>query len=245
MSTRADDSGHTYVSRRDLLKLSLAATAVGIPLHVLGSAGSEGVPVGSADAGQSFETLTTAEGEALAAVVARLIPSDATGPGATEARAARYIDRALRGALAGLRQPYANGLAALDRYARSARGESFAKLSAADQDAVLMAVEAGTATGFTQPTASAFFAMVRAHTLQGTFGDPFYGGNADFVGWNLIGYPGLRLAVTPEDQRLGAKPTPARRSAYDHEMFVKAVVRNEGSHAAPARRSSRRTNHGD
>ena len=32
--------------------------------------------------------------------------------------------------------------------------------------------------------------MVRTHTLQGTFGDPYYGGNANFVGWDLIGYPG-------------------------------------------------------
>ena len=47
--------------------------------------------------------------------------------------------------------------------------------------------------------------MVRTHTLQGTFGDPYYGGNANFVGWDLIGYPGIRLNVTSEDQRLGAQ----------------------------------------
>ena len=33
--------------------------------------------------------------------------------------------------------------------------------------------------------------MVRTHTLQGTFGDPYYGGNANFVGWDLIGFPGF------------------------------------------------------
>ena len=66
--------------------------------------------------------------------------------------------------------------------------------------------------------------MVRTHTMQGTFGDPFYGGNANFVGWDLLGYPGLRLAVTADEQRLGAKLTPTHRSAYDHEMFVKAIA---------------------
>ena len=56
------------------------------------------------------------------------------------------------------------------------------------------------ATGF--PTdASAFFNVVRAHTIQGTFCDPYYGGNANFAGWDLIGYPGVRLAVTQDEQR--------------------------------------------
>jgi gluconate 2-dehydrogenase gamma chain len=245
MPRDAVDSSQAYLSRRDLLKATLATTAMGIPLRVLGTDATAQADVGRAGARQGFETLTAAEGEALDAVVARLIPTDANGPGATEARAARYIDRALRGALASLREAYANGLAALDRYAQSSRGAPFAKLSAADQDALLTAVEAGTATGFTQPAPSAFFAMVRAHTLQGTFGDPYYGGNADFVGWDLIGYPGLRLAVTADEQRLGARLTPTRRSAYDHEMFVKAVVRNEASQAAPSRHPSDRANHGD
>ena len=82
-------------------------------------------------------------------------------------------------------------------------------------------VETGAATGFTGSSGQ-FFAMVRTHTLQGTFGDPYYGGNANFVGWDLIGFPGLRLNVSVEDQRLGAKPTPTHRSAYDHDMFTKA-----------------------
>ena len=46
------------------------------------------------------------------------------------------------------------------------------------------------------PDAAAFFNIVLSHTIQGTFCDPFYGGNANFAGWDLIGYPGVRLAVT-------------------------------------------------
>jgi hypothetical protein len=50
--------------------------------------------------------------------------------------------------------------------------------------------------------------MVRTHTLQGTFGDPYYGGNANFVGWDLIGYPGIRSNVT---SRINARREAARR----------------------------------
>jgi gluconate 2-dehydrogenase gamma chain len=174
---------------------------------------------------EPIENLTAAEADLLEAVCARIIPSDANGPGAREARAAHFIDRALGGALKELREAYRAGFAALDRYSRSSRGAAFTELSTRDQDSVLIDVETGAATGF--PTSSgAFFNMVRTHTLQGTFGDPYYGGNANFVGWDLIGFPGLRLNVSVEDQRLGAKLTPTHRSAYDHDMFTKAQAKN-------------------
>ncbi len=139
-------------------------------------------------------------------------------------RAAHYIDRALGGALAGSRQAYTAGLEALDRYSRSSRGKAFLDLPARDQDSVLIDVETGSATGFPGGSAG-FFAMVRTHTIQGTFCDPFYGGNANFVGWDLIGYPGIRTTVTPDDQRLGAEIAPNHKSAYDYEMFTKATAR--------------------
>jgi hypothetical protein len=60
---------------------------------------------------------------------------------------------------------------------------------------------------------------VLGHTLEGMFSDPHYGGNQDFVGWELIGYPGIRLAVAPDDQRMSALPQPTRISAYDLPMF--------------------------
>lgn len=162
----------------------------------------------------------------LEAICARIIPSDANGPGAREARAAHFIDRGLGGALKESREAYRAGFVSFDRYCRASRGAAFVDLSTRDQDSVLMDVESGSATGFVGSSA-AFFNMVRTHTLQGTFGDPFYGGNANFVGWDLIGYPGLRLNVTTEDQRLGAKLTPTHKSAYDNEMFNKAQARDE------------------
>jgi gluconate 2-dehydrogenase gamma chain len=218
MDEKPGVQGGNGVSRRVVLKqVGLAGAAVAIPARALEPETDQ--------AGQSFETLTPFEGALLEAVVARIIPTDASGPGAREARAARYIDRALGGALAGSRKAYADGLAALDRYSRSSRRAPFVDLSAYDQDSVLIDVETGAATGFSNPSAPAFFGMVRTHTLQGTFGDPHYGGNANFVGWDFLGYPGLRLAVTADEQRLGAKLTPTHRSAYEHEMFVKAIAK--------------------
>jgi gluconate 2-dehydrogenase gamma chain len=68
---------------------------------------------------EALETLTAAEADTLEAIVARLIPSDENGPGAKEARAAHYIDRALSGPLRSSREAYAAGLAAIDAYAQS------------------------------------------------------------------------------------------------------------------------------
>jgi gluconate 2-dehydrogenase gamma chain len=169
---------------------------------------------------EALETLTAAESDTLEAIVARLIPTDENGPGAAEARAAHYIDRALTGPLASSRRAYTAGLAAVDSYAQSSKGAPFASLAPKDQDAVLSDMEKNVAKGFT-PNSSAFFNLLRTHTIQGTFCDPYYGGNADFVGWDLIGYPGVRIAVSADDQRLGAGLKPNHKSAYDNAMFTK------------------------
>jgi gluconate 2-dehydrogenase gamma chain len=209
--TKATDNAG-FVSRRELLRrVGMAGAAAAVPADAIAQAVGRREPL---------ESLTDEEADTLDAIVARLIPTDASGPGATEARAARYIDRQLAGALAGSREAYRSGLAAVDSYARSAKGAPFTKLSAADQDAVLGDVERNAATGFTG-SAVVFFNLVLSHTIQGTFGDPLYGGNDRFVGWDLIGYPGLRLTASAADQALGATPKPTHIAAYDFSMFAK------------------------
>ena len=96
-----------------------------------------------------------------------------------------------------------------------AHAKPFAALTAPEQDAVLHTLEA-----------TPFFALVRTHTIQGTFCDPFYGGNANFVGWDLIGYPGVRTIVTRDEQRMGIAVRPNHKSAYDYAMFNKATARS-------------------
>jgi gluconate 2-dehydrogenase gamma chain len=233
------DASQSRISRRALLKAAgaPAATAAAADVvrtnHATEESGTRPAPEASAHEHEwaqrePLEALTADEAALLTAIAARLIPSDADGPGAVEAGAIAYIDRALAGFLAPFRELYRRGLAALERYARSSRGKPFRELSTIDQDSLLIDVETGAATGSGagfDGSSAAFFAMLRAHIWQGTFGDPYYGGNRDYIGWNLIGYPGVRTAVTPDQQRLGTAPPPLRRSAYDSDMFTKATAR--------------------
>jgi gluconate 2-dehydrogenase gamma chain len=211
------------LSRRSLFKqLGVAGTVAAvseIPLAPSVGAHPAHAAPSPVPSGEALETLTAAEADVLEAIVARLIPTDENGPGATEARAAHYIDRALAGPLASSRAAYALGLTAVDTYAQATKGAPFAELSADGQDAVLREMEKNTATGFV-PNSLVFFEMVRAHTIQGTFCDPYYGGNANFVGWDLIGYPGIRMAVSEDEQRMNPKPPAVRESAYDSAMFT-------------------------
>ena len=198
-----------HISRRDILKrVGVAGAAAAVPIDAIAQAARE-----------PFETLTAAEGATLEAMVARLIPTDSNGPGATDARAARYIDRALGGFLTSFLVAYRTGLAGVETYARTAKGASFTQLSAQDQDAVLTDMENNAAKGF--PAAALFFNVVLSHTIQGTFCDPFYGGNANFVGWDLLGYPGIRLTASANDQRMDVSPAPTHMSAYDFSMFAR------------------------
>ena len=199
------------VSRREMLRRAVAVGAVSVVARAPLAQEPSAPPF-------SYTNLGAEAARTLEAMVARLIPSDEHGSGALEAGATRYIDRALGGPLAAAREAYERGLAALDAYARTLTGRSFAELPADRQDALLRDLEQSTATGFV-PSSTAFFDLVLGHTLEGTFGDPHYGGNRDFIGWDLIGYPGLRLAVTAEQQSMSSPPAPTRISAYDLGMF--------------------------
>jgi gluconate 2-dehydrogenase gamma chain len=224
MANNAGDDAPKDISRRRLFKQAGAvgaAAIAGAPLVSDAARAQEHTtraePVGIPQL-EALETLTATEADTLEAIVARLIPSDENGPGASEARAAHYIDRALTGPLHSSREAYAAGLAAIDAYAQSTKGAVFARLAAADKDAVLTDMEKNVATGFT-PNAATFFNLVRTHAIQGTFCDPYYGGNANFVGWDLLGYPGLRMTVGEDEQRMKA-PNAVRKSAYDEAMFT-------------------------
>jgi gluconate 2-dehydrogenase gamma chain len=201
-------AGKHRVSRRDMLRTTGLA---------VGSALTVGPQPGKAQVSNDG-ILTEAEYATLDAVSARIIPADENGPGAREALAARFIDRALAGPLASSLPQYREGLRALNAWSRSEYEADFAQLDEDEQDAVLAAVDDGDATGFGESSAQ-FFNMVRTHTIQGTFTDPIYGGNANFVGWDMIGYPGARVAVPERYQQMGADHTPNHASAYESNMF--------------------------
>jgi gluconate 2-dehydrogenase gamma chain len=205
------------LSRRELLKRAGLAVGASVvePLVPAAAAAPQ-----AAAAQEALKTLTRLEYDTLDAICSRIIPTDATGPGAREARAARFVDWGLAGALANTRGLYAAGLAAVEAHAIASRGAGFSRLPPADQDAVLSDLS----QNMVPQAPQGFFNTVRAHTIQGTFSDPFYGGNANYVGWDLIGYPGVRLGVPPEYQQWNTALKPNHQSAYDSDMFSKGTI---------------------
>lgn len=137
----------------------------------------------------------------ITAFAERLMPGAPGKPGARDAGVSNYIDHALSGAYANLQDFYRRGLAALDAHCRQTHKEPFRRLTAAQQDEVIGALEQGKATAFTWPSAQAFFNTVRTHTMEGMFADPIYGGNKDFAGWRLLGFPGAQPEFTAADMQ--------------------------------------------
>jgi gluconate 2-dehydrogenase gamma chain len=147
------------------------------------------------------------------ALVDRLIPGDENGPGALECGVADYIGRSFAGHLAGEREAFTEGLAAIDAFARKNHDAFFADLAPQRKDEILAALESNEAAGF-KPDSRTFFNRIRQLTLEGMFGDPYYGGNRGFAGWDLIRYPGPRLAVSADEQKLREPVKPLRTSAH-------------------------------
>jgi gluconate 2-dehydrogenase gamma chain len=142
----------------------------------------------------------------VAAAAARIFPADESGPGASEAGVLIYIDRQLASPYgadrhrftqepfedgvpeqgyqgkATPREVYRNGIASL--------GSDFDRLTPQAQDARLHQIEE-----------SYFFTLLRQHTIEGMFCDPMHGGNADLIGWQLIGYPGPHMSWAQDIDR--------------------------------------------
>ena len=154
------------------------------------------VPLAALTAGaQTAQTaLTPEQMKTLEAIIDRLCPADELGPGAVEMGAAVYIDRTLATVNAAEKPSFVEELGKLDK---------IVQLSAEQRDELLTSIQN-----------TPFFQRVRRLTLEGMFSDPHYGGNKNFAGWDLIRYPGPRLAVSPEEQKMSTPPKPYRRSAY-------------------------------
>lgn len=137
--------------------------------------------------------LSAAEWKSLEALTARVIPTDHQ-PGAREAHCVNFIDKALANEDAAAVPLYKGGLAALDGVAIARSEKPFADLEAKQQDAILRDVDAGTAAEWTleQLPSPLFFETARQHTIIAFLADPSYGGNRDYAGWKVSGYPGPR-----------------------------------------------------
>lgn len=192
-------TSHTTLSRRELL----AGSAALLPL-VNVSCSTSAPPVPS--------VLEPQERAVLDAFADRIIPSDESGPGAAASGVARYIERSLAEWNQADQPLLRGGLQALDAAARAQHSQDFAQLSAEQQDALMLAMEAGQVSGF--DNAQAVFNRLHRLVLEGMFSDPYYGGNANYAGWDLIGYPGAVLGSGVEMQQMGGRLPPLHTSAY-------------------------------
>lgn len=216
-------------SRRNLLKnagiVGAAAMGSGAAKNVIAQ---DGAPTPknsnvSPVTREALEVLTAEEAETLEAICDCLIPSDANGPGAYEARAVHYIDRSLASHNKGARESYMVSLDAINNYSKKTRGQPFFRLIKDVQNSILLGVQTDKVPGCA-PTGNGFFSMVRNHTIDGTFCDPYYGGNQNFVGWDLIRYPGIRLSSSETDVAKGSALDANHQSAYDHDTYTKMAA---------------------
>lgn len=155
------------------------------------------------------------------AAVDRLIPEDELGPGALQAGVADFIDYQLGGAFGRAARWYMEGpwhegseaqgyqlrftpaelyrhcIPYIDDYCRqNFQGKVFHELSGEAKDRLLEELEQGNIPlDIAEP--KAFFTMLWQNTKEGFFADPMYGGNRDFAGWRLIGFPGARYNYSP------------------------------------------------
>jgi gluconate 2-dehydrogenase gamma chain len=145
------------------------------------------------------------EALAVAALTGRIFPSDDSGPGAREAGVVIYIDRQLAGPYGRDRhrytqEPFEEGVPEVGYQGRATPREIYReglkallgidRKSPEEQDKVLQNMET-----------TDFFRILRLHTIEGMFSDPMHGGNADMIGWQLIGFPGPRMSNVQEVDR--------------------------------------------
>ncbi len=164
--------------------------------------------------GTDYRFFTAAEQAFIEPAIERLIPADDVGPSAMQSNVHVFLDRQLAGPYGRgdhyyLGGPWPKGTAeqgyqsrfspaqfyraaipAVEAYVKGKNdGKSFKELGAADQDAVLKALESGSAQ-LEGADGKGFFTMLLQNTLEGYLSDPIYGGNKDMAAWKMIGFPG-------------------------------------------------------
>jgi gluconate 2-dehydrogenase gamma chain len=126
----------------------------------------------------AFEYLDTAASITLTALATEIIPSD-DGPGATEAGAVYFIDRALATFDSDKREQYKAGLRQVDvlRARLFPASSNVEGLSREQRRELIRGLET-----------SEFFEVLRTHVVLGFLADPEYGGNRQEAGWKYIDF---------------------------------------------------------
>jgi len=172
-------------NRRAFLRAAVAAGAAWAAADLvqvedaLAWAGQQAAAHSAGTAAPSAGALTKAQSEVVEAMFSRIIPSVDGRPGAREAGAVYFVDRALGTFNASQKTLYADGIADLNKRAtaKASSAGGFAALSPGQQDEVLREIEK-----------TPFFEAARFDAIVGTFALPTYGGNRDYIGWHMLGF---------------------------------------------------------
>jgi gluconate 2-dehydrogenase gamma chain len=162
----------------------------------------------------------------VAAAVDRLIPEDDMGPGGVAAGVVGFIDRQLAGPFGRAARWYMQGpwrdgtdqqgyqlrltpaevyrhsIPLVNEYCRENYDAEFADLSDHQRDEILTALEQGNIP-LELDDSGMFFELLLQNSKEGFLADPMYGGNRDFAGWRMIGFPGPRYDYEPFIENYG------------------------------------------
>jgi gluconate 2-dehydrogenase gamma chain len=213
------------MTRRSVIKAALM-------LPMLSLVGCRSTETAGAAKPLAWKFFNAGEQRWIEAATARLIPDEEDGLGAGGARVARFIDRQLAGPYGRAQRwymqgPWGNGtdeqgyqlkltpaelyrtaIGNVDAWCRRHHAKAFVELSAERQDDVLHGLEQGDVQLADVP-AKAFFTMLLGNTVEGFLADPMYGGNYQFAGWKLVGFPGPRYNYVAEIEQYGKPYTQA------------------------------------
>ena len=134
----------------------------------------------------AFEFLNAGEAADVDAICAQIVPSGAT-PGAREAHAVHFIDRAMATFFSAWAADFRSGLGEFQAKFRAENPSSvFAKAGSDRQIAYLETVDR-----------TPFFETMRTLTILGMFSSPKYGGNFGGAGWTMMGFADQHAFTPP------------------------------------------------
>lgn len=141
----------------------------------------------SAGAPARLEFLNAGDAADVDSIAAQILPGGAT-PGAREAGAVYFIDRALATFFSERAPAFRAGLADFQAefHHAHAAAESFAKAGDAEQLAFLHSIDH-----------TPFFESLRVLTILGTLTASKYGGNRDGLGWKMMGFEDQHVFEPP------------------------------------------------
>jgi gluconate 2-dehydrogenase gamma chain len=200
--------------RRAFLKSAVAGGAAAAAVNLPQRAEAQpAAAAATANAGYAF--LNPEEGAFIEAVVDHMVPADELTPKGTDIGLNIFIDRALAGGWGkgdrlymqgpwkpgvpsqGYQLPltpaelYRTGIAAANAQCVKTYQKSFDKLTEAQREEFLLALQGGKVTFENGPPARVFFTALYQSVMEGMFADPMYGGNKNKAGWKMIGFPGV------------------------------------------------------